>query len=73
MKTQGHPNLINYIDDLIYIGLPSKIDKAFNDLLCILRQLGLDISQQKLVVPSTSAICLGILINTVDRIISIPA
>ena len=73
MKTQGHPNLINYIDDLIYIGLPSKIDKAFNDLLCILRQLGLDISQKKLVAPSTSAICLGILINTVDRTISIPA
>ena len=38
------PNRSNYIDDLIYCGLPSKIDSAYQFLIELLQELGLDIS-----------------------------
>ena len=72
MQQHGFPHLFNYIDDLIYTGLPSNINDSFQFLLKLLQELGLDISQKKLVPPSTSVVCLGIHINTVDRTLSIP-
>ena len=72
MAKHGFPGLYNYIDDLIFTGLPSKIHLAYEFLKNLLSELGLDISDKKLVPPSTSAVCLGIQINTVDRAISIP-
>ena len=73
MKKFGYPNLLNYIDDLIYIGLPSDIQASYQCLLYLLQQLGLEISHKKLVAPSTSAICLGILVDSVNRNISVPS
>ena len=67
-----HNGLMNYIDDLIYIGLPSKIYNSYYQLLSLLEQLGLEISQSKLVPPSTSVVCLGIQVNTVACTLSIP-
>ena len=72
MQQHDFPHLLNYIDDLIYTGLPSKINHSFHFLLHLLQDLGLDISQKKLVPPSTSVICLGIQIDTVNRTLSIP-
>ena len=72
MKNFGHNALMNYIDDLIYIGLPSKIYNSYSQLLSLLKELGLEISQSKLVPPSTSVVCLGIQVNTVARTLSIP-
>ena len=72
MKKFGYPNLLNYIDDLIYIGLPSNITASYEFLLQLLQELGLDISENKLVAPSTSVVCLGILVDSVNRTISIP-
>ena len=72
MKEHGFPGLWNYIDDLIYTGLPSKIHDSFAFLLRLLPELGLDISMDKLVQPSTSAVCLGILIDSKNQTISIP-
>ena len=72
MKNLGHNALMNYIDDLIYIGLPSKIHDSYHKLLSLLDELGLEESQPKLVPPSTSVICLGIQANTVERTLSIP-
>ena len=71
MKNFGHNALMNYIDDLIYIGLPSKIYHSYHKLLSLLDELGLEVSQSKLVSPSTSVICLGIQVNTVERTLSI--
>ena len=34
MKQHGYPNLMNYIDDLIYIDLPSKIHSTFYYSCC---------------------------------------
>ena len=55
--------LFNYIDDLLYTGLSSEI------LLDLLQELGLDISHKKLVSPATSVICLGILVDSVNKTI----
>ena len=45
---------------------------SFDALCALLDCLGLDVSIKKLVYPSTSAVCLGINIDTVDGSISIP-
>ena len=71
MADHGFPELYNDIDDLIYVGLPSKIGAAFKFLTSLLAELGLEVSSKKLV-PPTSVICLGILIDSQDRTISIP-
>ena len=65
MKNFGH-------NALIYIGLPSKIYHSYYQLLSLLEELGLEISQSKLVSPSTSVVCLGIQVNTVAHTLSIP-
>ena len=72
MKKFGFPNLLNYMDDLVYIGLPSEIEASYQCLLDLLQQLGLEISQKKLVAPCTATICLGILVDSVNQTISIP-
>ena len=72
MTEHGYPLLFNYIDDLIYTGLPSKMDACFNFLKDLLTDLGLEISPKKLVPPATSVTCLGILIDSVQKTVSIP-
>ena len=72
MASHGYKGLYNYIDDLIYIGLPSEIQDSYQFLLKLLQDLGLDISVSKLVSPSTSVICLDILVDTINKTISIP-
>ena len=68
MKEFGYLNLMNYIDNLIYIGLPS-VQASYQCLLDLLQQLGLEISQKNLVAPFTAVICLGILVDLVNQII----
>ena len=72
MAEHGYPLLFNYIDDLIYTGLPSQMDASFNFLKNLLVELGLDISPKTLVPPSTLVTCLGILIDSINKTISIP-
>ena len=72
MSQNGFSNLFNYIDDLIYSGLPSDIHSSFQFLKDLLAELGLDISLKKLVPPSTSVVCLGIPVDSITKIVSIP-
>ena len=72
-RQQGFPHLYNYVDDLIYCGLPSNIHQSFEALLELLTQLGLTINPKKLVAPSTFLVCLGILINTETGTMSVPS
>ena len=72
MAQHGFHHLHNYIDDLIYTGLPSEIHRSYKFLTQLLADLGVDISLKKLVPPSTSVACLGIQIDTMQRTISIP-
>ena len=72
MKNSGFLDLYNYVDDLIYCGTPSTIFSAYEKLSSPLVQLGLQIIVTKLVPPSTSVTCLGILIDTETRTMSVP-
>ena len=72
MKQHGFNNLFNYIDDLIYVGLPHEIHKSFKFLQEVLLDLGLEISSSKLVPPTKSAVCLGILVDVMNKNTSIP-
>ena len=72
MKQHNHNALLNYIDDLIYIGLPSTIHDSYQFLLSLLQDLGLEVSDSKLVPPSTCVTCLGIQVDTIQKTLSIP-
>ena len=72
MKKHNHNALLNYIDDLIYVGLPSKIHDSYNFLLSLLQDLGLEVGDSKLVPPSTCVTCLGIQVDTIHKTLSIP-
>ena len=71
MHRQGFP-VINYIDDFIRFSTPNVASQSFACLTQLLECLGLTISQKKLIPPTTSAICLGMLIDTKKGSISIP-
>ena len=72
MKQYGHNTFMNYIDDLIYIGLPSKIYQSYQFLLSLLQDLGLQVSHSKLFPPDTEVTCLGTVVNTITKTILIP-
>jgi len=63
--------LFNYIDDLIGVELPHKAHKAFNFLNDLLKNLGLPISNGKLVSPSPVVTCIGISIDAPAGTLSI--
>ena len=72
MSNNGNPGLIIFFDNLIQCYLPYKIDHLYQFLLNLLQQLGLPISHNRLVPPTISAVCLGILVDIVARTISVP-
>ena len=72
MMHQSHFDIINYIDDILGIDVPSKIDASFGALRQLLHTLGFDISLKKLEKPSTRLNCLGILVDTEKFTLSIP-
>ena len=57
--------------NLVYCGLPSQIYNFFQFLWTLLKPLGLDVNLENLVSPSTTFNCLGIMINTETRTISV--
>ena len=65
-------DVINYIDDFLGYGTPSVADESFRMLLDVMGELGLTISQKKLVRSTTKAICLGIEVDTVTGTVAIP-
>ena len=52
--------------------MPSMAFKSFDYLTSLMRELGLTVSEKKLVPPSTKVVCLGVLIDTENATISIP-
>ena len=65
-------DVINYIDDILGIDVPSKIDASFDALRHILADLGFQISQKKLQAPTTHLNCLGIVVDTLNFTLSVP-
>ena len=56
-------NVINYIDDFLGYGMPDVARRSYDTLLDVMTQLGITVSEKKLVAPTTKAVCLGILID----------
>ena len=71
MTSEGH-KIWNYIDDFLCVSLPSKINHSYGRLQSLLGELGLTVSNKKLVPPSTQVVCLGILVYTETLAVSIP-
>ena len=64
--------ITNYIDDLIGCDTPEVAVKAYEFLKSLIVQLGLVISENKLFPPQTCIPCLGIDIDVISGIMSIP-
>ena len=64
--------MVDYIDDYIVIGVSSVMWASYSALTGLMGELGLTISDKKLVAPSTQLTCLGVLIDTVKGMLSIP-
>ena len=60
-----------YIDDTIGCGTADVIHDPFNYLLRLLEELNFLISHEKLVASTTECLCLGLVINTVKRTVSV--
>ena len=71
MRRQGY-DVINYIDDFLGFGTPSVAHQSFQTLVQLMQELGLAISDNKLIRPTTQAVCLGVLVDTVSGTVSIP-
>ena len=65
-------DVVNYIEDILGIDLPSRIDASFDALRHLLQDLGFRLSLKKLQAPTTYLNCLGILANIGDFTVSIP-
>ena len=71
MRQCGH-DVINYIDDILGIDLPSRVDTSFDALSYLFPLLGFEISKNNVVKPSTCVNCLGILVDTQKFTLAIP-
>ena len=73
MMRQHHFDIINYIDDIIGINVPSKVFDSFNTLQNLLQSLGFQLPEKKIVQPTGKINCLGIMVDTENFTTSIPA
>ena len=71
MHHKGY-TIIDYIGDYVGVGIPNIASASFLALIELMNELGLTISQKKLVPPSTQMMCLDVLIDTDSGTISIP-
>ena len=71
MTSKGH-RITNYIDNLIGHCVPSQAHESFNTLVSLLAELGFQISDKKLITPTTHATCLGIEVDTVHFTLAVP-
>ena len=71
MCHQGY-DVINHIDDFLGFGTPSVARQSFQTLVELMQELGLAISDKKLIHPTTQAVCLGVVVDMVSGTVSIP-
>ena len=71
MRRQGF-TVLNYVDDFIGVTMPSVARRSYDALLELLQKLGLEVSLKKLVSHATKVTCLGIDVDSVERMVSIP-
>ena len=71
MRQKGYA-VIDYIDDYVGVGIPSVASASYVTLLDLMSDLGLTVSEKKLVAPSTRVTCLGVMIDSIAGTIAIP-
>ena len=71
MRQKGYA-IIDYIDDYVGVAVPSVVSASYAALLQLMSDLGLTVSQKKLVAPATQVTCLGVMIDSVNGTIAIP-
>ena len=71
MHRQGF-TVLNYVDDFIGVETPCVARRSYDALLELLQKLGLEVSVNKLVGPATKVTCLGVDVDSVERMVSIP-
>ena len=64
--------VLNYVNDFIGIATPNVARRSYDALLELLQKLGLEVSVKKLVSPATKVTCLGVDMDSVERMVSIP-
>ena len=65
-------SVTNYMDDIIGHSVISKSNDSFQTLRALLLELGFEISEKKVVEPSTKVTCLGVDIDMEQFTVSIP-
>ena len=68
MRRQGF-TVLNYVDDSIGVGVARR---SYDALLQLFQKLGLEVSVYRLVGPATKVTCLGVDVDSVERMVSIP-
>ena len=71
-KCQQGTTLINYLDDLGSAEDPACAQEAFDFLVQLLEDLGLETSPLKMAPPSAQMVFLGILLDTIAMTLSVP-
>ena len=71
MRHRGY-NVLNYIDDFLGFGMPHNAKASCEELYDVMSQLGLTISKKKLIPPTTWAVCLSVVEDTVGGTLAIP-
>ena len=71
IMAQSNFQVTNYIDDIIGHAVCSQACDSFDYLYNLLIDLGFDISENKVVTPSTKVTCLGVEINSENFTVSI--
>ena len=70
-RTTAGYNVLNYLDDFIGVESPSIAESAYIFSGSLLHELGLEESPSKACPPATSAVCLGVLFDTIDMTMSV--
>ena len=64
--------VFGYVDDILGISPSGEAITAYEYLLELLNELNFPVSEKKLVEPTTKCNCLGLNVDTVEQVISIP-
>ena len=71
MRSKGH-HIVNYVDDLLGLESQGHSTQSYQFLRHLLDRAGFSISLSKLAPPSTTCVCLGVIIDTVKETVTIP-
>ena len=71
MRKQGFC-IYPYVDDLMGIEVDHKVEDSFNYLVKILEELNFPISKAKLVSPTKTCVCLGVVVDIESTTLSVP-